>query len=283
MRAWVLVAVTLGAAGCGSTTAATDGDGCGAPPEPAVLCLRGTAGHACVRGSSVAQVCSGGRWVCPSGHVAATLCGCDGASPGAACGGCTGAPPEDCASGQAGGACGDTVTTRRCADGAWTCPSGTVPVTRCACVGHAPASGCTCAPSGWACPSRDAGADATSDVADAVARDASDDTDVAAVCDTSVIRMVPPGSTFRVGSYCDELRLCAADAAVAAAVMRVAPAFECAPETGGGVPCAAGEVRCTWRSGGTSHVTVGNDEHAQVCRALAVPRPPRAGLCIVYV
>ena len=62
--------------------------------------------------------------------------------------------PAGCVSGTPGGTCGDALLSPDCVAGSWVCPSGTIPVTQCACVGRPPGM-CTCGPSGWEC---DAGA-----------------------------------------------------------------------------------------------------------------------------
>ncbi len=59
--------------------------------------------------------------------------------------------PAGCATGTAGGACGDALVGPDCVDGAWRCPSGTIPVTQCACLGRPPGA-CFCASTGWQCP-----------------------------------------------------------------------------------------------------------------------------------
>lgn len=59
--------------------------------------------------------------------------------------------PAACASGTAGGSCGDALSSPECVDGSWRCPSGTIPVTLCACVGRPPGA-CTCTSGGWVCP-----------------------------------------------------------------------------------------------------------------------------------
>jgi hypothetical protein len=59
--------------------------------------------------------------------------------------------PAACASGTAGGSCGDALTPPDCVDGAWRCPSGTIPMTLCACIGRPPGA-CTCTAGGWVCP-----------------------------------------------------------------------------------------------------------------------------------
>lgn len=64
--------------------------------------------------------------------------------------GCVGRPAQ-CASGTAGGACGDALTPPSCVGGEWTCAEGMVFVTSCACIGRPPASTCTCTSSGWRC------------------------------------------------------------------------------------------------------------------------------------
>ncbi|MFO0559914.1 MAG: hypothetical protein U0269_17980 [Polyangiales bacterium] len=74
----------------------------------------------------------------------------DVSAPSDASAGCVGRPAQ-CASGTAGGACGDTLTPPTCSNGEWTCGAGMVFVTSCACVGRPPASTCTCTASGWRC------------------------------------------------------------------------------------------------------------------------------------
>lgn len=56
----------------------------------------------------------------------------------------------DCVSTLSDGTCGDGARQARCVDGAWRCPSGTIPEDQCACVGCPPGA-CTCAPTGWVC------------------------------------------------------------------------------------------------------------------------------------
>jgi hypothetical protein len=67
--------------------------------------------------------------------------------------------PAGCVSGTRGGACGDAVLAPMCVAGSWTCPTGTIPITECACVGRPPGA-CVCTPSGWSCG--DAGSSADS-------------------------------------------------------------------------------------------------------------------------
>lgn len=80
---------------------------------------------------------------------------------------CAGSPTE-CVFGSADGQCGDAALQAACVSGAWVCPAGTVPISRCRCVGRPPGA-CACGPSGWVC---DAGAPDVG-AADAGAADAS--------------------------------------------------------------------------------------------------------------
>ncbi len=67
-------------------------------------------------------------------------------------GGCSGPVPSGaCVMGTPGGICGDAALAQQCIGGAWMCPSGTIPISMCACVGRPPGA-CTCTPSGWSCP-----------------------------------------------------------------------------------------------------------------------------------
>ena len=59
--------------------------------------------------------------------------------------------PASCASGTPGGSCGDALSPPECVDGSWRCPSGTIPITMCACIGRPPGA-CTCTAGGWVCP-----------------------------------------------------------------------------------------------------------------------------------
>lgn len=64
--------------------------------------------------------------------------------------------PDYCLSADANHVCGDVGYPRECVDGHWQCPSGTGG--ECWCYGlevHGP--DCICTPSGWSCPSIDAG------------------------------------------------------------------------------------------------------------------------------
>ena len=58
--------------------------------------------------------------------------------------------PAACASGTAGGSCSDALSPPECVDGSWRCPSGTIPITMCACIGRPPGA-CTCTAGGWVC------------------------------------------------------------------------------------------------------------------------------------
>jgi hypothetical protein len=52
----------------------------------------------------------------------------------------------------AGGiSCGDVAVLATCSAGAWTCPAGTMSLSRCTCSTAAP-TGCSCTASGWICP-----------------------------------------------------------------------------------------------------------------------------------
>lgn len=76
--------------------------------------------------------------------------------------GCGATPAGQCYSGS-GGSCGDYFVSQVCSGDAWACPPGTMPAAQCRCFGSRP--GCSCGPSGWACPDAgtDAGADASAD------------------------------------------------------------------------------------------------------------------------
>ncbi len=148
---------------------APDATGCtGAAPG----CVSGTAGGTC--GDAVTPAtCSNNAWRCADGQVFLSQCACAGRPPGAGCtctprgwscdagapdapsdatvdAGCTGAAPL-CASGTAGGQCGDTVTSATCVGNAWRCGDGQVLASQCACVGRPPGAGCVCLASGWSC------------------------------------------------------------------------------------------------------------------------------------
>lgn len=134
-------------------------------------CVQGTAGGQCSDALTIAR-CEGGAWRCGDGEVLVSECRCLGRPPGACtCGPsgwvcpdagaeCTGRP-SSCVTGTVGGQCGDVVTAPMCVAGSWTCPSGSVFTTQCACVGRPPGAGCTCSATGWVCP--DAGVDAAAD------------------------------------------------------------------------------------------------------------------------
>jgi len=66
-------------------------------------------------------------------------------------------------SGKPGDQCGDALEPAVCANGAWQCRAGTIPVNQCRCIGRPPA-GCTCGERGWVCP-RDGGAAADAPLA----------------------------------------------------------------------------------------------------------------------
>jgi hypothetical protein len=151
-----------------------------APPTcngDAPSCVQGTAGGQCSDALTIAR-CEGTTWRCGAGEVLVSECRCLGRPPGpCTCGptgwvcpdaavdvpadlACTGRPAS-CVSGTAGGQCGDVVTAPMCVAGSWACPSGSVFITQCACVGRPPGRDCTCGSAGWMCP--DAGTDAATD------------------------------------------------------------------------------------------------------------------------
>lgn len=74
---------------------------------------------------------------------------------------CGSQPTEGCAFGTAGGACGDAEVPQVCENGAWHCPSGSIPRNQCRCFGRPPGN-CTCTATGWQC-TVDAGVDAPSE------------------------------------------------------------------------------------------------------------------------
>jgi len=108
-----------------------------------------------------------------------------------------------------------------------------------------------------------------------VARDAALALD-AGVCDPAAVRF-PMGGTLSEGTLCDDVFVCAADAAQAAAVQAASPRFRCdvAPEG----PCAG--VTCAFRDpGGPS--TLDPAEIAEICKiTVLVPRPDL--VCFVYL
>ena len=105
---------------------------------------------------------TGGRATGGGGAPGSGGQGGGGASDGGA--GCNADASIWCASGQltasGGVSCGDALTQPVCSAGAWTCPTGWMPLSECDCAGHL-STACVCTPSGPSCP--DAGADATSD------------------------------------------------------------------------------------------------------------------------
>lgn len=146
-----------------------DGPAVDAPPAcrgDAPSCVQGTAGGTCSDALTVAR-CDAGTWRCGAGEVFTTQCACLGRPPGSGCTcgpsgwvcrdagaadvACT-ARPSSCVMGTPGGQCSDVVTEPTCVAGTWTCASGWIFTTQCACVGRPPGSGCTCGSSGWVCP-----------------------------------------------------------------------------------------------------------------------------------
>jgi len=92
--------------------------------------------------------------------------------------------------------------------------------------------------------------------------------------------MIPVSSGgFAVGTLCDDVFVCAADAAEAAEITAAASEFECTEEAGGLGRCSA--WTCTWRNpGGPS--TIDDSEYQKVC-AVTLLEPPRTILCAVYL
>jgi hypothetical protein len=82
----------------------------------------------------------------PTTDTAGDVSGQD--APGTDAGGCTGTDPK-CASGTAGGECGDIFTSAQCAGGAWKCPTGMVTKNLCGCFNTAP--GCHTGTAGGVC------------------------------------------------------------------------------------------------------------------------------------
>jgi hypothetical protein len=116
-------------------------------------------------------------------------------------------------------------------------------------------------------------ADASSDVVSAETR-----SDAPASCDPAAISF-PQGGTLAPGTLCDELYVCATDAADAARIQAAAPHFSCAAGSEPGSGCAA--YTCAYRNpGGPS--TLDEAEIAEIC-ALTVLVPPPPLRCAVFV
>ncbi len=69
--------------------------------------------------------------------------------------------------------------------------------------------------------------------------------DAGASCEPDRLENVIENRPIQEGDYCDDIQLCARDAAAAGAVMALEPGFECGAEQAG---CAAGEVHCSWNT-----------------------------------
>lgn len=169
----------------------TEDAGASCTTDP-ISCVAGVPGGQCGDALLLAD-CLAGAWQCPAGTIPTDECACLGLPlPGCICtaAGWTcplpdaGVPdsglgdagsadagdvdaglgtgpacvgnPQLCISGTPGGACGDAVLVAACETGSWLCPTDTIPVEECACIGYPP-PGCTCTSSGWDCAPIDAG------------------------------------------------------------------------------------------------------------------------------
>lgn len=95
-------------------------------------------------------------------------------------------------------------------------------------------------------------------------------------CDPGRTRVVPDGEPIEVGSFCDEVLACVADADAAAALEAVAPGFACA--SGAGTSC--GGFLCQ-RDGGGGEIT--QEDYEQICAITVLAEPPDEVVCMVFL
>jgi hypothetical protein len=153
-----------------------------------------------------------------------------------------------------------------------------VPHTVHARIAAAPAGCCTCSPTSeqtLALGAADAGlpTDASLDAAtgDAAADDAAA-TDAGLACDPSAVTF-PAGGTLTVGQLCDDVFVCVASAADAAALMAAAPHYTCSTTPAAG---------CTAYTCRASPSTLDASELAELCAiTVLTPRPPIT--CMIYL
>ena len=95
------------------------------------------------------------------------------------------------------------------------------------------------------------------------------------LCDPAIFRIWDEEIPFEVGSFCDEIVLCASSAQAAAA-LGVAPGLECAP---GGPPCGLGEELCSW----SPEEPIDQALYDEICQVSLLPEPPAFIECRVYL
>jgi hypothetical protein len=136
----------------------------------------------------------------------------------------------------------------------------------------------------------DGGGDAPVDAAPATADgasliDAATLIDAAALLDADPNLACDPSRThnwvaqrpIEPGDFCDDIQLCAASAAVAAAVIAAVPGFECVPAGGEG-GCEAGQRFCRWNDPDEIDAA----EWASLCEITVLDVPPMLE-CFVYL
>lgn len=245
MTRWPLVLLLLVLlAGC-SCSSECDGALCGACPEPVSIRVRlasATDGPVTITGADIGCTASDpGTWICTSGSVGVGDHTITVSAPGYLSRELSftiGAAPPGCCT--CPGSYEDDVTLER-------------------------------AMPGDGGPSDDASVDAGA--GDAGAGDASAD---AATCNPAAVRF-PMGGTLTEGTLCDDVFVCVADPADAAAVTAASSRFVCSPTPEGG--CAGATCRYA-DPGGPS--TLDAAEIAEIC-AVTVLAPTPDLVCMVYL
>jgi hypothetical protein len=92
----------------------------------------------------------------------------------------------------------------------------------------------------------------------------------------------PMGGTLEVGTLCDDVFVCVADATEAARVTAASPRFDCTSE-GPGHPCGD-RMRCAYRGvGGGGPSTLDAQEIADICTVTVIEPAPSGIVCVVYL
>lgn len=99
--------------------------------------------------------------------------------------------------------------------------------------------------------------------------------DAGGSCEPDRLQNVIENRPISEGDYCDDIQLCARDAAAAATVMSLEPGFDCGAEQAG---CAAGEIHCSWYTPDT----IDADEYAALCAISTADVAPTLS-CWVYL
>jgi hypothetical protein len=111
----------------------------------------------------------------------------------------------------------------------------------------------------------------TPDTAQSAADAASDA--LPSACNPDLTRVFTSDDPLGEGAYCDDIFVCAATAAQAAAIEEAAPGFTCGGEQGG---CAV--IRCAHPGG-----TVSAADMEEICAITILPEPPDEVLCMIYL